>query len=38
VIEQPRLARHGIIPLAHSYETAGPIARNVTDAAVLLTA
>ena len=31
------VSRSGIIPLAHSYDTAGPIARNVTDAAVLLT-
>jgi len=32
------VSRNGIIPLAHSYDTAGPIARDVTDAAVLLTA
>lgn len=32
------VSRTGIIPLAHSYDTAGPIARDVTDAAVLLTA
>jgi amidase len=32
------VSRRGIIPLAHSYDTAGPIARNVTDAAYLLTA
>jgi amidase len=32
------VSRSGIIPLAHSYDTAGPIARNVTDAAVMLTA
>jgi len=32
------VSRAGIIPLAHSYDTAGPIARDVTDAAVLLTA
>jgi amidase len=32
------VSRSGIIPLAHSYDTAGPIARDVTDAAVLLTA
>ena len=32
------VSRNGIIPLAHSYDTAGPIARNVTDAAVLLSA
>jgi amidase len=31
------VSRSGIIPLAHSYDTAGPIARDVTDAAVLLT-
>jgi amidase len=30
------VSRNGIIPLAHSYDTAGPIARDVTDAAVLL--
>jgi amidase len=32
------VSRSGIIPLAHSYDTAGPIARNVTDAAFLLSA
>ncbi|MDQ6747134.1 MAG: amidase family protein, partial [Candidatus Dormibacteraeota bacterium] len=32
------VSRNGIIPLAHSYDTAGPITRDVTDAAVLLTA
>jgi len=32
------VSRSGIIPLAHSYDTAGPITRDVTDAAVLLTA
>jgi amidase len=32
------VSRSGIIPLAHSYDTAGPITRNVTDAAVLLSA
>jgi len=32
------ISRSGIIPLAHSYDTAGPIARDVTDAAVLLSA
>jgi amidase len=32
------VSRSGIIPLAHSYDTAGPIARDVTDAAVLLSA
>ncbi|MHB8509757.1 MAG: amidase family protein [Candidatus Dormibacteria bacterium] len=31
------VSRSGIIPLAHSYDTAGPITRTVTDAAVLLT-
>ncbi len=29
-------SRTGIIPIAHSQDTAGPIARSVTDAAVLL--
>ena len=28
--------RHGIIPISHSQDTAGPMARTVTDAAVLL--
>jgi len=28
----------GIIPIAHSYDTAGPMARTVTDAAIVLTA
>ncbi|MFN2582183.1 MAG: amidase family protein [Candidatus Dormibacteria bacterium] len=32
------VSRNGIIPLAHSYDTAGPIARDVTDAAAELTA
>ena len=32
------VSRNGVIPLAHSYDTAGPIARNVTDAAALLSA
>jgi amidase len=32
------VSRSGIIPLAHSYDTAGPIARDVTDAAILLSA
>jgi len=32
------VSRSGIIPLAHSYDTAGPIARDVTDAAVELSA
>lgn len=30
------VSRSGIIPLAHSFDTAGPITRNVTDAAALL--
>jgi amidase len=30
------VSRSGIIPIAHSQDTAGPIARTVTDAAVLL--
>jgi amidase len=29
-------SRAGVIPLAHSFDTAGPMARNVTDAALLL--
>lgn len=32
------LSRDGIVPLAESQDTAGPMARNVADAAVLLTA
>ena len=32
------ISRRGIIPLSHSQDTAGPIARNVSDAAVLLEA
>ena len=32
------VSRNGIIPLAHSYDTAGPMTRNVTDAASLLSA
>lgn len=32
------VSRSGIIPIAHSQDTAGPMARNVTDAAVLLMA
>jgi amidase len=31
------LSRSGIIPLAHSQDTAGPMARSVRDAAILLT-
>ncbi|AFC33350.1 putative amidase [Paenibacillus mucilaginosus 3016] len=31
-----RISRSGIIPLAHSQDTAGPMARTVADAAVLL--
>src|SRR5204862_4147575 len=30
------VSRSGIIPIAHSQDTAGPMARTVTDAAVLL--
>jgi amidase len=30
------LSRSGIVPIAHSQDTAGPMARNVSDAAVLL--
>jgi amidase len=32
------ISRSGIIPIAHSQDTAGPMARNVRDAAVLLSA
>lgn len=32
------VSRSGIIPLAHSQDTAGPMARSVTDLALLLTA
>ncbi|MDT5121260.1 MAG: amidase [Acidobacteriota bacterium] len=32
------VSRSGIIPIAHSQDTAGPMARTVTDAAILLTA
>ena len=32
------LSRSGIIPIAHSQDTAGPMARTVTDAALLLAA
>jgi amidase len=32
------VSRNGIIPIAHSQDTAGPMARTVTDAAALLTA
>ncbi|MEO5904783.1 MAG: amidase, partial [Gemmatimonadaceae bacterium] len=32
------ISRAGIIPIAHSQDTAGPMARTVTDAAILLTA
>lgn len=31
------VSRAGIIPIAHSQDTAGPMARTVTDAAILLT-
>ena len=30
------LSRNGIIPIAHSQDTAGPMARTITDAAILL--
>lgn len=30
------ISRHGIIPIAHSQDTAGPMARTVADAAILL--
>ncbi len=32
------VSRNGIIPIAHSQDTAGPMARSVRDAAILLTA
>ncbi|HEX7338717.1 MAG TPA: amidase [Rhodanobacteraceae bacterium] len=32
------VSRAGIIPISHSQDTAGPIARNVTDAAIVLSA
>src|SRR5262245_6560534 len=32
------ISRSGIIPIAHSQDTAGPMARTVTDAAILLSA
>ena len=32
------VSRAGIIPIAHSQDTAGPLARNVTDAVILLSA
>ena len=32
------VSRHGIIPIAHSQDTAGPMAKTVTDAALLLEA
>ncbi len=31
------VSRHGIIPISHTQDTAGPMARTVTDAALLLT-
>ena len=31
------VSRSGIIPISHNQDTAGPMARNVTDAAILLT-
>jgi amidase len=33
-----RVSRRGIVPVAHSQDTAGPMARTVRDAAILLTA
>jgi amidase len=32
------VSRSGIVPIAHSQDTAGPMCRSVTDAAILLTA
>lgn len=32
------ISRHGVIPLSHSQDTAGPMTRTVADAAILLTA
>jgi len=32
------VSRHGIVPIASTLDTAGPIAKNVTDAAILLSA
>jgi len=32
------VSRTGVVPIAHSQDTAGPMARTVTDAAILLTA
>lgn len=32
------VSRSGIIPISHNQDTAGPMARNVTDAAILLSA
>jgi amidase len=32
------VSRNGIIPISHSQDTAGPMARNVSDAAILLSA
>ncbi len=32
------ISRSGIVPIAHSQDTAGPMARNVRDAAILLSA
>jgi Asp-tRNA(Asn)/Glu-tRNA(Gln) amidotransferase A subunit family amidase len=31
-----RVSRHGVLPLAASFDTVGPIARTVEDAALLL--
>jgi amidase len=32
------VSRSGVVPIAHSQDTAGPMARSVTDASILLTA
>jgi len=32
------ISRTGVVPLSHSQDTAGPMTRNVTDAAIMLTA
>jgi amidase len=32
------VSRTGVVPLSHSQDTAGPMTRNVTDAAIMLTA
>ena len=33
-----RVSRHGVFPLAHSLDTVGPMARSVTDAALMMNA